>query len=557
MTRPIDLMRAGRKEELWKMCCGFLNLSLEEFMTIQKRLLQEQIELLKGCQMGRRLMGGAMPETIKEFREQVPLTTYSDYLPELADKEEDVLPAMPVTWLHNIGWPGKYMVKRMPISERFLEEFERVAAGVGLIASCDSRGRFPMKRHLKVLLTMGSRHYGLGMMGHSMQRALGYDLLPSNADEIPFHQKMREGFRKGMWQDLEGAGGLSSVLLYVGEMFRQGVLNHHEPGFLLSHPRALARWMKGSLKSRLAGRTMLPKDLWSLKAVIGGGTDGALFADRIEELWGRRPLEIYAGTEGGIYATQTWDYEGLTFVPNLNFFEFIPESEWFRWQMDNSYRPRTVLLDDVEVGKVYEVVITNFHGGIMTRYRPGDMVRITSLRNDRLDIATPQMVFERRADELIIMFGLGHVTEKVIDEAIENSGIPCVGWTARKEVVDSKPALRIYLEVEDNYIASEQNIAAAVYQEMSKLEGVYHFNLQRHVYGDAPKVMGLKPVVVSLLPRGAFASYIAERRLQGVNGDDARPQHINAPETVLSSLKSPKVVVEAVPAGEGERAAVG
>jgi len=46
MTRPIDLMRQGRKEELWQMCCGFLDLSLEQFMTIQKRLLLEQIELL-------------------------------------------------------------------------------------------------------------------------------------------------------------------------------------------------------------------------------------------------------------------------------------------------------------------------------------------------------------------------------------------------------------------------------------------------------------------------------------------------------------------------------
>ena len=45
MTRPIDLMREGRRDELWQMCCGFLDLSLEQFMTMQNRLLEEQIKL--------------------------------------------------------------------------------------------------------------------------------------------------------------------------------------------------------------------------------------------------------------------------------------------------------------------------------------------------------------------------------------------------------------------------------------------------------------------------------------------------------------------------------
>ncbi len=45
-----ELLRAGRKEEVWQMCCGFLDLNIEQFMSIQKRLLLEQIELLnKSC----------------------------------------------------------------------------------------------------------------------------------------------------------------------------------------------------------------------------------------------------------------------------------------------------------------------------------------------------------------------------------------------------------------------------------------------------------------------------------------------------------------------------
>jgi len=554
MTRPIDLLREGKKEELWKMCCGFLDLSLEQFMVIQKRLLREQIELLKRCELGRQVMRGAMPETVEEFREQVPLTTYADYLPELVEKREDVLPTRPAIWAHTIGRPGEYNVKLVPFSERSLYEFERVAGAIGLLSSCNPQGDFPMKEHMKTLSTLGSRYYGTGVIGYMIQRALGFDFLPSNADGSSLQEKIKAGFMEALYLGLDSCGGLSSIMVYVGEMFRQGTINV-DTRFLLSHPKASVYLIKGLIKSKLARRSMLPKDLWSLKAIVGGGTDSTIFRESVEELWGRRPLEAYGGTEGGIYATQTWDYEGMTFIPNLNFFEFIPEREWFKWQLDHSYQPKTVLLDEVKAGEKYEIVITNFHGGIMTRYRPGDMVRITSLRNEKLGIDIPQMVFEKRADDLIIIFGVGYLTEKLIGEAIENTGIPYVDWTARKEVVSNKPALNIYVELKDNYIASEQSIATAFYDELEKLDIIYHFNLYKYAYGNATKFLGLRPITVTFLPQGAFSSYIAQLRSEGAAVSSLKPPHINPSDEMLSLLRAPKVVVEAAPLTEAERAA--
>jgi hypothetical protein len=554
MTSPLELLSQGRKEELWQMCCGFLNLSLEQFMAIQKRLLLEEIELLKNSELGRRVMGGAMPNTVEEFREQVPLTTYSDYLPEIVEKKEDVLPTKPAMWIHTIGKPGEYNIKTVPLSERFLYEFERVAGGVGLLASCNPQGDFLVKEHMKNLSTLSSQYYGSGAIGYMMKQALGCDFLPSNAGGSSLQEKIKAGFKEALYRGLDSCGGLSSILVYVGEMFRQGAINI-DTRFLLSHPRASTRFVKGLIKSKLAHRLMVPKDLWSVKVIVGGGTDSSIFREMVEELWGRHPLEIYAGTDGGIYATQTWDYEGMTFIPNLNFFEFIPEREWFKWQLDHSYQPKTILLDEVKAGEKYEIVITNLHGGILTRYRPGDIVRITSLRNEKLNIDIPQMVFEKRADELIIIFGFGHLTEKLIGEAIENTGIPYVDWTARKEIIDDKPALHIYLELAENYIASEQSAAASVYGELEKLDSIYHFNLHKYAYGDVMKFLGLRPVAVTFLPQGAFSDYISQRRSEGAAGSNLKPPHINPSDEVLSLLKAQKVVVEAAPITEAERAA--
>ena len=46
MPKVVELLQQGRNEELWQMCCGFLTLSLEQFMAIQNRLLLEQLELM-------------------------------------------------------------------------------------------------------------------------------------------------------------------------------------------------------------------------------------------------------------------------------------------------------------------------------------------------------------------------------------------------------------------------------------------------------------------------------------------------------------------------------
>jgi hypothetical protein len=553
MTRPIELLRQGRKEDLWQMCCGFIDLSLDQVMTMQKRLLLEQIELLKSCELGRRVMRGAMPETVEEFREQVPLTTYAEYLPDLAQKREDILPARVARWVRTSGYTGEYNVKWVPMAEDFLCEYQKAAIGVGLFGLCNGRGdTSKVKEHLKMLYMVGPPEYASGLGVDLTQQALNYDLLPSNVAElVSFQEKIQAGFKEALYRGLDGFGGLSSVLVAVGEQLRQqsrriGIRS------LLSRPNALFRVTRALVKSKLARRPMLPKDLWSVKVIGGGGADCAIFGKRVKELWGRRPLETYGGTEGGIYAAQTWDYEGMTFFPNLNFFEFVPEREWFKWQLDHSYQPKTVLLDEVKAGENYEIVITNFHGGALVRYRIGDMIRVTSLRNEKLGIDIPQMVFHSRADELIDITGFGHLTERLIWEAIEGTGILYTDWIARKEVVGDKPILHLYLELKDNFIASEQAVAAAIYEELVKLDNVYHYSIYS-AYGIPEALLGLKPVEVTFLRQGAFSSYIAQRQAEGAALGHLKPPHINPSDKVLSQLGAPKVAVEAVPATEAER----
>ena len=550
MPRAAELLHEGKKEELWQMCCGFLGLTLDEFMDIQKRLLLEQIGLLKSCPLGKKIMRGAKPKTIEEFRQQVPLTNYDDYCPELIEKREDVLPVKPAFWVHSSGRSGEYPYKWVPITPAFSHELSVILYGVGMLSSCKKLGdtsRFPV--HPKIVYTVAPRPYISGTFADILRTQSDIDYLPSleEAESLSFEERVRFGFQQALSEGLDYFMGLSLVLAKVGDQFQQSSGGVKVRPYL-TKPKALLRLVKGLIKSRLAGRPMLPKDLWSVRGIIGSGLDSWIYKDKIKELWGRHPLDLYSSSEGGVMATQTWDYESMTFVPNLNFLEFIPEEEHFKWQMDRSYQPKTVLLDEVEVGQNYELVLSNFHGGAMVRYRIGDMVRITSLRNEKLGIEIPQMSFERRADDLID-FNVIRLTEKVIWQALEKAGIPYEDWVAYRE--PGQQALQLFLELKDGCQVNEEDIAVAVYEQVFQTDDDEIALSALH--DDAMDMIGFS-VKVNLLPRGTFVNYTAKRQAEGADLAHLKPPHLNPSDEVLSLLlpKPEKIKVTA----EAEKTAV-
>ncbi len=531
MPKAIELLRQGRNEELWQMCCGFLSLDLGEFMDIQKRLLVEQLKLLNNCALGEKIMRGIKPKTVDEFR-QVPLTMYADYGPEFMEKREDILPTKPAFWVRTSGRTGDYACKWVPMMPQFAQELSVILYGVGMLSCCQGWGdtsRIP--DNVKALYSVAPRPYISGTFADLLRLQSPLKYLPSleEAEGLTFEERIRLGFQEALVEGLDYFFGLSLVLVSVGEKLRQSSAAVDIRPFL-RQPRALWRLGKGKIKSRLAGRPMLPRDIWSLRGIIGSGVDSWVYKDKIKELWGRHPLDFYSASESGIIATQTWDYEGMTFVPNLNFLEFIPEEEQLKWQMDRSYRPKTVLLDEVEAGESYEIVLSSFHGGAMIRYRIGDIIRITSLRNEELGIDIPQMAFERRADDLI-NFMFIKLTEKQIWQAIEKTGIAYEDWMAYKEPGGS--VLSLLIELKDGLQVSRDEITAAVQEQI--IDSGQSSYRESGVVEDWRDALGFQ-VEVTLLPRGSFAKYTAQRQAEGADLAHIKPPHINPSDEVLSLL---------------------
>ncbi|HUT21041.1 MAG TPA: GH3 auxin-responsive promoter family protein, partial [Anaerolineae bacterium] len=286
------------------------------------------------------------------------------------------------------------------------------------------------------------------------------------------------------------------------------------------------RLAKGLIRSKLAGRPLLPKDLWSVKAVAAGGTDMDIFRDRIEHYWGRAPLEGYACTELGLTSFTTWN-TSLTFVPDMSFWEFIPEKEHLKSRQDPAYQPRTLLLDQVRPGEIYEIVGTSFHGGAFVRYRVGDLIKITALRDEEHGIDIPQMVFHSRADDIIDLSGFTRLTERSIAWALENAKIAYSDWTARKDVGEAGPRVHLYIERTDHEHRDAQAIGQAVHERLKDLEPEYR---------DWTKLLGGVPPSVTLLSPGTFERYMAERQAEGADLAQLKPVRMKPSDKVIGDL---------------------
>ncbi|MFC2057060.1 GH3 auxin-responsive promoter family protein [Chloroflexota bacterium] len=526
MAAYLKLLKAGEYKELWQQCCGFIDLSLEEVMNIQKRLLLEQLELLKKCELGRYVMNGANPYTVEEFRERVPLTTYNDYAGYLLKQRMDVLPRKPIMWAHTSGRSGEYDFKWVPVTGRQWEEVERYVVAVFCFATCTKRGEVNFKLHDRMLYGAAPPPY---VTGNVFRYAISelIDFLPpvDEAETMSFPDRFQKGFELALSGGLDFNAALPSVMVASGERFGQGG-GKKDIKALLGQPQMLFRIMRGVIKSKLARRPMLPKDVWSLKGAMSFGSDSSVYREKIKEMWGRYPLDLYCTTEAMTVALQTWDYQGLTFYPTLNFFEFIPEEESIKSREDPAYQPSTLLLDGVKPGENYEVVYTNFHGGPFVRYRQGDMIKITAMRNEQLNIDIPQMEYHSRVDDMIDIAGFTRLTETLIWKALENAGIAYEDWAARKELKD-KPILRLYLEPRESNQLTVEEVATLVHQQLTILDTPY---------SELESYVGLKPLEVTFVPQGAFNRYMLKQQAAGVELGRLKVSHINPTDDVVDFL---------------------
>ena len=525
MSKNMSILRGGDSDRIWQKYCGFLDLTLDEFMDIQNELLMEEIDLVVDTPLGRKIMRNNKPKTVDEFRKTVPLTTYDDYAEYLNERREDVLAEEPYCWVHTSGRGGSF--KWSPFTERaFSRAVDMLVAGF-ILACTNKKGKINLTGRERCVHNLPPRPYFSAESSWELCKRFDFRVIPpmEEAEKMEFRERTQQGFKLALQSGVDIIGSMSSILVKIAEGFSEGLQQRKFSPFMLK-PRVLLRFAKALLISKIKRRQLLPRDLWSPKAIICCGTDTSIYRDLVAYYWGKEPYEYYAGSEASFTALQSWNKKDLVFIPYCHFIELIPESEWLKWQDDNSYQPSTVLLDEVKPGERYELVITDFYGMPFLRYRVGDLIRISALEDKEAGIKLPHMVFESRADGLIDIAGFTRLDEKTIWQAITNIGIRYEDWCIRKEFTgEGESILHLYIELKDDI--NEESVRNRLHEQLAALDPFYN---------DLDTMLKLIPLRVTLLSHGAFERYLNEKRAAGYDLAHLKPRHMNATDEMINDL---------------------
>lgn len=515
-------------DEVWSQYCGFLDLSMEEYMAIQKRLMAEQIQLWSGCMLGQSILKGKKPATIEEFRRMVPLTSYEDYADILLRKNASMLPDNPVIWIQTTWEGGRHPIKLAPYTRSMLDTFRDNVVACLILSTSRKKGSFNVDKTDKVLYGLAPLPYATGLFPLALNEAIDIKFLPAVKDAVnmSFSERNKLGFKMAMQQDVEYFFGLGSVAYAVSQSLSQmGGKAKLKPADLLKfRPDMLLRIARAKSRCKKENRPLKPKDLFHLKGFMVAGTDNRCYKDDLEELWGVRPMELFAGTEPSIIGTETWTRNGMYFFPDTCFYEFLPIADTIRLMDEPNYNPRTYLMDEVVPGEVYEIVLTVLKGGAFARYRVGDTYRCVGLSSREDGTRIPRFEYVDRVPAIIDIAGFTRISEQGIQNVLDLSGLPVVGWVALKEyTAENRPYFHLYVEVEKSEFLNR----AVNTQVLRDLLTTY-FKYTDQDYRDLKKILGMDPLKVTILRSGSFAEYCATH--------GRPPRHMNPDNYAMEAL---------------------
>ena len=291
-------------DRIWQEYCGFLDLDMDSYMKIQKRLLAEQMRLWCSSPIGKKILRGRNPGTVEEFRSMVPLTTYDDYADVLLLKKEDMLPDKPIIWIQTTWEGGKHPIKVAPYTRGMLETFKNNIITCLMMATSKGRGSFDIDIGDTFLYGLAPLPYITGLIPLGLSDQFHMEFLPpvKEAVDMTFSERNKRGFKMGLGKGIDFFFGMGSVAYYVSMSVASLSGSGRKGGSSLKKlfsmsPSMALKYIRAKRKCRKEDRTLMPKDLFKLKGFLCAGTDNRCYKDDLEELWGVRPVEVFAGTE--------------------------------------------------------------------------------------------------------------------------------------------------------------------------------------------------------------------------------------------------------------------
>lgn len=397
-------------------------------MRYNTELLMRLLNDNKDTEYGRKY-GFADIRSVEEFQERVPLTTFDDYAGYVyrmtEEGETGLISAYNIAhYAKTSGTMGN--PKRIPVSDRAMGVMNRYNMQLRTKVICDAIGfdwaNPPYLNLIESQLTTlkNGATYGaisakvIGQMGDYLPMLMTSPLEALVPDPKTNTRYLHARFAL-MNPEITSMGfSFSSILLELMQYIEsewEMLVDDIEQGTIdesVKMPAEVRQSILGKIRpmperaaqlreifSQGFDEPIMPKIWLNLTIFSGVATGGfSTYYNKLRQRYAGDGVRLfYVGlnaSEGIFSVPMDVDCPDSVLIPDSVFYEFIP--------IDSDDPADIVTLDGVEVGKTYEIVITNQSG--FYRYRIRDAVKVTGMYNQ-----TPMIQFQYRIDQTISVLG--------------------------------------------------------------------------------------------------------------------------------------------------------
>lgn len=397
-------------------------------MRYNTELLMRMLDDNKDTEYGRKY-GFADIKSVAEFQERVPLTTFDDYAGYVyrmtEGGESGLISAYNIAhYAKTSGTMGN--PKRIPVSDRVMGVMNRYNMQLRTKVICDAIGfdwaNPPYLNLIESQLTTlkNGATYGaisakvIGQMGDYLPMLMTSPLEALVPDPKTNTRYLHARFAL-MNPEITSMGfSFSSILLELMQYIEsewEMLVDDIEKGTIdesVKMPADVRASVLGKIQpmperaaqlreifSQGFDEPIMPK-IWPNLTIFSGVATGgfATYYNKLRQRYAGDGVRLfYVGlnaSEGILSVPMDVDCPDSVLIPDSVFYEFIP--------IDSEDPGDIVTIDGVEVGKTYEIVITNQSG--FYRYRIRDAVKVTGMYNN-----TPMIQFQYRIDQTISVLG--------------------------------------------------------------------------------------------------------------------------------------------------------
>lgn len=485
-----------------RMRLGAIEQWMQNPVAAQRNVLQHLITQGQNTEFGRRHRFGKTFR-IRDFKAAIPIQTYEDMSPLIERMmlgEENVLWNTPIEWFAKSSGTTSHRSKFIPISQESLDENH-------FQASKDVLTHYYQFNPESDLLTGRSLVIGGSHQVAQLNELVKFgDLSAVLMQNSPF------------WGHWLRTPELSIALLDEWETkiesLAQNTINEN-----VTSVGGVPTWTMVLFKRILdiTGKKNMGEVWPNLELYLHGGVSFTPYRQQFEQLIGKpiNYLEMYNASEGFFAAQSAPGEDGmLLYLDHGIFFEFMPVDEY------NKASPRTIGLNDVELGKNYAPVITTTGG--LWRYLLGDTIQFTCLDPFRIKVSG-------RLKHYINAFG----EEVIIDNADKAIAAACLQTGAE---VNDYTAAPVYFSTESNgthewlieFEHTPESLDAftfALDDTLRKINSDY--DAKRY------KDIALTMPMVQALPKGIFKEWL---RRQGKLGGQHKVPRLSNDRKLLEAL---------------------